>query len=83
MFERHCAVCTLLPRSVLPGLRYCPRLIICRADGPWQKAVNMVNPIGTKGHLAAAFAAILHDMWKQDQTYLVPTQFRVSVFHSY
>jgi ubiquitin carboxyl-terminal hydrolase 8 len=45
--------------------------------------VNMVNPIGTKGHLAAAFAAILHDMWKQDQTYLVPTQFRVSVLPIY
>jgi hypothetical protein len=37
----------------------------------------MLNPIGTKGQLANAFAAILHDMWQGDQTYLTPTSFRV------
>jgi ubiquitin carboxyl-terminal hydrolase 8 len=38
----------------------------------------MLNPIGTKGQLANAFAGILQDMWRQDQTYLTPTSFRVS-----
>jgi ubiquitin carboxyl-terminal hydrolase 8 len=38
----------------------------------------MLNPIGTKGQIAHAFAGILHDMWQGGQTYLTPVQFRVS-----
>jgi hypothetical protein len=41
----------------------------------------MLNPLGTKGQLAAAFASILHDMWKQEQTFLVPTTFRVRLIY--
>jgi ubiquitin carboxyl-terminal hydrolase 8 len=43
----------------------------------------MINPIGTKGKLANAFAGILHDMWKQEHTYLVPTTFRVGHVNDY
>jgi hypothetical protein len=37
----------------------------------------MVNPMGTKGNLAHAFADILHEMWQGDLPYLSPYTFRV------
>jgi len=51
----------------------------CRqSDGRWRSAVNMVNPMGTKGNLAHAFADILHEMWQGDLPYLTPYTFRVT-----
>lgn len=48
-----------------------------RADGRWRSAVNMVNPMGTKGNLAHAFADILHEMWQGELPYITPYTFRV------
>jgi ubiquitin carboxyl-terminal hydrolase 8 len=48
-------------------------------DGRWRSAVNMVNPMGTKGNLAHAFADILHEMWQGDLPYLTPYNFRRSI----
>lgn len=52
-------------------------LMTLDADGRWKSAVNMMNPLGTKGHLTQAFASILHDMWHEELPYLTPLQFRV------
>ena len=38
----------------------------------------MVNPLGTKGNVAHAFADILHEMWQGELPYLSPYTFRVS-----
>ena len=51
-------------------------------DGRWKNAVNMVNPMGTKGNLALAFALILRDMWQGEGSTLSPVTFRVRL-HSY
>jgi len=39
----------------------------------------MLNPLGTKGNLAGAFAKILHEMWQGEYTYLSPYTFRKSI----
>ena len=54
----------------------CP-LTFPYADGRWKSAVNMVNPLGTKGNLARSFSVILHEMWQADLPYLIPVNFRV------
>ena len=41
----------------------------------------MVNPMGTKGNLANAFANILRDMWQGEGGTLSPVTFRVSSSH--
>lgn len=46
-------------------------------DGRWKSAVNMVNPLGTKGNLVNAFSSILHDLWHGEMPYISPFQFRV------
>ena len=46
-------------------------------DGRWKSAVNMVNPMGTKGNLANAFANILRDLWQGEGGTLSPVTFRV------
>ncbi|OBZ73629.1 Ubiquitin carboxyl-terminal hydrolase 8 [Grifola frondosa] len=48
-------------------------------DGRWKSAVNMVNPYGTKGNLAQAFANIIRDMWQGELQCLSPTTFRRSL----
>ncbi|KAI0773259.1 cysteine proteinase [Trametes elegans] len=48
-------------------------------DGRWKSAVNMVNPMGTKGNLANAFANILRDMWQAENGTLSPVTFRRSI----
>ncbi|KAH9893374.1 cysteine proteinase [Cubamyces lactineus] len=48
-------------------------------DGRWKSAVNMVNPMGTKGNLANAFANILRDMWQGEGGTLSPVTFRRSL----
>lgn len=37
----------------------------------------MLNPLGTKGKIAEAFASIVHEMWRGEHTYLSPGSFRV------
>ncbi|KZT67329.1 cysteine proteinase [Daedalea quercina L-15889] len=48
-------------------------------DGRWKSAVNMMNPMGTKGNLANAFATILRDMWQGESQCLMPVTFRRSI----
>lgn len=48
-------------------------------DGRWKTAVNMLNPLGTKGQLASAFATLLHEMWHGDLPYRSPYAFRKTV----
>ncbi|KAH9832545.1 uncharacterized protein C8Q71DRAFT_258180 [Rhodofomes roseus] len=48
-------------------------------DGRWKSAVNMMNPMGTKGNLAQAFANILRDMWQGESQCLMPVTFRRSI----
>ncbi|PCH36402.1 cysteine proteinase [Wolfiporia cocos MD-104 SS10] len=48
-------------------------------DGRWKSAVNMMNPMGTKGNLAQAFAYILRDMWQGELQCLSPVTFRRSL----
>lgn len=52
-------------------------LLMLVAEGRWKTAVNLVNPLGTKGQLAHAFATLLHEMWHGDLPYRSPYQFRV------
>ncbi|KZW00043.1 UCH-domain-containing protein [Exidia glandulosa HHB12029] len=51
-------------------------------EGRWKTAVNMMNPLGTKGQLANAFATLLHEMWHGDLPYRSPYQFRKTVCSS-
>ncbi|KAI0058855.1 cysteine proteinase [Artomyces pyxidatus] len=48
-------------------------------DGRWKSAVNMVNPLGSKGNLANAFSSILHEMWHEEMPYISPYPFRRSI----
>ncbi|KAG2363147.1 hypothetical protein BDR07DRAFT_1405053 [Suillus spraguei] len=48
-------------------------------EGRWRKAVNAINPMGTKGHLASAFASILYEMSHSELPHLIPASFRKSI----
>ncbi|KZT56855.1 cysteine proteinase [Calocera cornea HHB12733] len=48
-------------------------------ENRWQRAVNTVNPLGTHGQLAGAFAKMVQEMWQAQYTYLSPVNFRRSV----
>lgn len=37
-----------------------------------------MNPLGSKGKLAGAFAELVRQMWLSDMPYLTPLEFRVS-----
>jgi ubiquitin carboxyl-terminal hydrolase 8 len=43
----------------------------------WTSAINMTNPLGSKGNLAIAFSMVLRELGKPDNTYIVPKNFRV------
>jgi len=46
-------------------------------DGRWKSAVNMVNPLGTRGNIVRAFSSILHTLWHGEMPYITPFEFRV------
>lgn len=48
-------------------------------DGRWRNAVNMLNPLGTKGKLTEGYARLLVDMWQADMGALTPIPFRKTV----
>lgn len=48
-------------------------------EGRWKKAVNAINPMGTKGRLASAFAHILYEMSHSELPHLIPASFRQSI----
>ncbi|KAG6908896.1 hypothetical protein DXG01_002874 [Tephrocybe rancida] len=37
-------------------------------DYPWEKSINMVNTLGTRGQITKAFETLLKDMWAQRQS---------------
>lgn len=47
-------------------------------DGSFKRAINLYNPLGTKGNLAVAFAELLKALWEENYTFLSPVTFRVS-----
>lgn len=59
-----------------------PRAHYIDADGRWKTAVNMMNPLGSKGHLAQIFATMISEMWRHEYTYLSPLTFRVQYLPS-
>ncbi|WVQ95581.1 hypothetical protein IAU59_002678 [Kwoniella sp. CBS 9459] len=48
-------------------------------DGSFKRAINLFNPLGTKGNLANAFAELLKALWKEDYTFLSPVTFRKNI----
>ena len=53
--------------------------IWCFLDGSFKRAINTVNPLGTKGDLAKAFATLVSMLWEESYTFLSPVTFKVSV----
>lgn len=51
--------------------------VLFPVDGRWKNAVNMLNPLGSKGNMAKAFATLLHELWHGDLPYMAPYSFRV------
>jgi ubiquitin C-terminal hydrolase len=50
---------------------------ILQTDGSFKRAINTVNPLGTKGDLAKAFATLVSMLWAESYTFLSPVTFRV------
>ncbi|KAJ9103206.1 hypothetical protein QFC21_002629 [Naganishia friedmannii] len=48
-------------------------------DGSYKRAINTVNPMGTKGDLAKAFATLISVLWNEQYTFLSPVTFRKSI----
>lgn len=48
-------------------------------DGSYKKAINTVNPLGTQGALAEAFAHLLKVMWSEQYTFVSPVTFREAI----
>lgn len=48
-------------------------------DGSYKKAINRVNPLGTQGALAEAFAQLIRVMWSQQYTFVSPVTFREAI----
>ncbi|WFD43654.1 ubiquitinyl hydrolase 1 [Malassezia psittaci] len=48
-------------------------------DGTFTKAINLQNPLGTRGALAEAFAQLLRALWSQQYSTLAPKAFREQI----
>jgi ubiquitin carboxyl-terminal hydrolase 8 len=48
-------------------------------DGSYRKAINRVNPLGTQGALAEAFAQLIRVMWSEQYTFVSPVTFREAI----
>ncbi|KZV70855.1 cysteine proteinase [Peniophora sp. CONT] len=48
-------------------------------DGSWMKAVNHVNPLGSKGQVAHAFSKLVRELWGMSSSFLTPTDFRKAI----
>ncbi|PWN31967.1 cysteine proteinase [Meira miltonrushii] len=48
-------------------------------DGSYKKAINRVNPLGTQGALAEAFAQLIRVMWSENYTFVSPVTFREAI----
>ncbi|EPQ27025.1 uncharacterized protein PFL1_06935 [Pseudozyma flocculosa PF-1] len=48
-------------------------------DGSYKRAINKVNPLGTQGALAEAFAQLVRVMWSEQYTFVSPVTFREAI----
>ncbi|PWN50446.1 cysteine proteinase [Violaceomyces palustris] len=48
-------------------------------DGSYKQAINRVNPLGTQGALAEAFAQLVRVMWSEQYTFVSPVTFREAI----
>ncbi|PWN42529.1 hypothetical protein IE81DRAFT_313348 [Ceraceosorus guamensis] len=48
-------------------------------DGSYKRAINRVNPLGTQGALAEAFAQLIRVMWSESYTFVSPVTFREAI----
>ncbi|PKI85398.1 Doa4p [Malassezia vespertilionis] len=48
-------------------------------EGRYKKAINLHNPLGTRGVLASAFAHLLQTMWSQQHASVSPHVFRQAI----
>ncbi|KAJ7724434.1 hypothetical protein B0H14DRAFT_3003928 [Mycena olivaceomarginata] len=55
--------------------------MVSALDGRWKTAVNMVNPLGSKGLLSGVFAKLVYSMWSGDLLYIIPIDFWKAVCH--
>lgn len=48
-------------------------------DGSYKRDINRVNPLGTQGALAEAFAHLVKVMWSEQYTFVSPVTFREAI----
>lgn len=48
-------------------------------EGSYKRAINHVNPLGTQGALAEAFAQLVRVMWSEQYTFVSPVTFREAI----
>ncbi|CAG8447803.1 409_t:CDS:2 [Ambispora leptoticha] len=48
-------------------------------NGSYKQHVNLINPLGTKGQLAEAFAKLIRYMWSGQYTFVSPVTFKEAI----
>ncbi|CAG8457041.1 4366_t:CDS:2 [Ambispora gerdemannii] len=48
-------------------------------NGSYKQHINLINPLGTKGQLAEAFAKLIHYMWGGQFTFVSPVTFKEAI----
>lgn len=48
-------------------------------DGSYRRAINLQNPLGTRGVLAEAFAQLLRTLWSEQYRFVSPMAFREAI----
>jgi ubiquitin carboxyl-terminal hydrolase 8 len=48
-----------------------------RTDGSYKRAINKVNPLGTRGALAETVAQLFGVLWSEQYNFVSPVTFRV------
>ncbi|GLB41634.1 putative peptidase C19 family protein [Lyophyllum shimeji] len=48
-------------------------------EGRWKTAINLINPLGSKGKLVTAFSQLLLRMWDSREAYFSPHEFRQTI----
>ena len=66
---------------VLQCLSHSQPFINYFSENKWKSNVNVLNPRGTKGRLADAFAEIVQDMWNSKISVMSPRFFKDTIFN--
>ena len=69
---------TCFMNSALQCLSNCTLLTKYFISGIYLSEINKKNKLGTKGEVAKAYANLLEHLWKGNESYLSPSQFRGS-----